>query len=269
MCMKRTFTLLIILIFAVSANAQFTTLYDFEDGADTTIWNPFANGKLGTKNDINVVLNPAMDTVNSSDSVMMFVVHPDADPWVGMYSDAFPVSITQESYILSMMVYKTITSPVSLKLELSLNNGPTTSKSVENTKVDEWQLLSFDFSELKGKIYSRLTVFPDFPASRNKVDSTIVYLDNIAIQDPTNTAVKEFAGVEMKIFPSPAEFRIAVQYPEMTAVRISNIQGQEIRTVSFGLTNSKVIEVGDLKPGIYLATAITPHGDFTMRFMKK
>ncbi len=267
--MKRIFTLLIVLIFAISANAQFTTLYDFEDGADTTVWIPFANGKLGTKNDINVLLNPAMDTVNSSDSVLMFVVHPDADPWVGMYSDAFPVSITQESHVLSIMVYKTIESPVVLKLELSLNSGPTTSKTVSNTVVDEWQMLSFDFSDLKGKIYSRLTVFPDFPASRNKIDSTIVYLDNIAIEDPTNTAIKEFAGIEMKIFPSPAEFRMAVQYPEMTGVRISNIQGQEIRTVSFGLTNSKVIEVGDLTPGIYLATAITAKGNFTMRFMKK
>ena len=52
--MKRIFTLLIVLIFVVTAQAQFY-LYDFEDGVDTTVWVPFANGKTAAKSDINVV----------------------------------------------------------------------------------------------------------------------------------------------------------------------------------------------------------------------
>ncbi len=264
--MKRIFTLLFILIFAITANAQFY-LYDFEDGVDTTVWVPFANGKTGTNKDISVVLNPKMDTINSTDSVMMFVVHDDSDPWVGMFADAATVTISEESHILNMMVYKTKISPVGLKLELSLNSGATTSLYKDNTVVEGWQILSFDFAALKGKSYARLTVFPDFPAKRDS--GTVAYIDNIGFQDESNTAIKEFEGTEMKIYPNPADHRVAVLYPEIRGVRISNIQGQEIKLLRFDPTNSQVVEIGELKPGMYFMTALTAKGDFTMQFMKK
>jgi hypothetical protein len=73
----------------------------------------------------------------------------------------------------------------------------------------------------------------------------------------------------MKLYPNPADFRMAVVYPEMTGVRISYMNGQEIRTLTFGKVDSKVVEVGDLKTGTYLLTAITPKGHFTMPFIKK
>ena len=264
--MKRIFTLLIVLFFVVTAQAQFY-LYDFEDGVDTTVWVPFANGKTAAKSDINVVLNPLLDTINETDSVLMFDVHDDADPWVGMFSDAITVTISEEEHILAMMVYKTKSSPVGLKLELSLNSGATTSLYKDNTVLDGWQLLTFDFSALKGKTYKRLTVFPDFPAKRE--EGILTYLDNIGFQTTTNTVVREFDGESMKIYPNPAEHRVAVQYPGMKALKLSNLQGQEIRTINFGIADSKVVEVGDLKPGFYLATAITEKGNFTMQFVKK
>jgi len=69
---------------------------------------------------------------------------------------------------------------------------------------------------------------------------------NIGIQNSENTSVKEFEVSKMKLYPNPVDYRMAVLYPEMTGVRISNINGQEIRTVKFGVSNQKVIEVGDL-----------------------
>jgi hypothetical protein len=264
--MKGIFTLLILVAFAISANAQFY-MYDFENGEDTTVWVSFANGKTAAKTDISVVLNPKMDTINSTDSVMKFVVHNDADPWVGMFSDAATVTISEESHVLLMMVHKTRVSPVGLKLELSLNGGATTSLYKDNTVIDGWQILSFDFAALKGKSYKRLTVFPDFPAKRDS--GVVAYLDNIGFEDQINTVVKEFEGAQMKIYPNPADYRVAVMYPEMTGVKISNIQGQEMKTVRFDRTDSKVVEIGELKPGLYFATAITAKGNFTMQFLKK
>lgn len=264
--MKRIFTLFIILAIAITANAQFY-LYDFEDGVDTTVWVSFANGKTAAKSDISVVLNPKMDTINSTDSVMKFAVHNDADPWVGMFSDAATISISEESHVLLMMVYKTRVSPVGLKLELSLNGGATTSLYKDNSVVAGWQILSFDFAALKGKSYARLTVFPDFPSKRDS--GTVAYLDNIGFQDQINTVVKEFSGSEMKIYPNPADYRVAVMYPEMTGVKISDIRGQEIKTVRFNRADSKVVEIGELKPGMYFATALTAKGNFTMQFLKK
>jgi hypothetical protein len=273
--MKTIFTFLIVILVAVSAGAQtqYMTVWDFEDGKDTAVWVPFANGAGGSKMDINVVLNPSMDTINGSDSVMMFVVHANADPWVGMWSDSLEmldgaIEISEDSHILSMMVYKTIGSPVHLKLEQSITGGPIAEIADSNDVVNAWQLLEFDFSQVIGNYYARITVFPDFPTGA-RTGGTTVYLDNIAMQDPTNTSVKEFDGSEMKIYPNPVDHRMAVVYPDMTGVRISNINGQEIRTLKFGHVNSKVIEVGDLKTGMYFVTALTSKGNFTMSFMKK
>jgi len=61
---------------------------------------------------------------------------------------------------------------------------------------------------------------------------------------------------------------MAVVYPGITGVRISNINGQKIRTLNFGPVNSKVVEVGDLNSGTYFVTATTPKGNYTMPFFQ-
>ena len=138
--------------------------------------------------DINVVLNPLMDNTNGSDSVMMFVAHDDADPWVGMWADSIDmepfgaIEISDASHMWSMMVYKTISSSTRLKLEQSITAGPDITIADTNDVVNEWQLLEFDFSEVIGNYYKRFTVFPDFPATRT--EGTTVYMDNIGMQDP-------------------------------------------------------------------------------------
>ena len=116
--MKKIFTFLIILFFAISAGAQigYQTIFDFEDGVDTTIWIPFANG-VGTKADLNVVENPLANNVNSSDSVLWMHIYTDAEGWVGYWVDLDTleidgiygnVEISEESYMMSLMVYKPV-----------------------------------------------------------------------------------------------------------------------------------------------------------------
>ncbi|MGE0021426.1 MAG: T9SS type A sorting domain-containing protein [Draconibacterium sp.] len=277
--MKKTFTFLIVLLFVITSNAQvnYKTLFDFEDGVDTTIWMPFANG-LGTKKDLNVVLNPLPGNVNNTDSVLMMRLLIGAESWVGLYVDLDTLEIEDvygaigfddDVYMMSMMVNKPIESSVRIKLERSTTGSPVFTVADTNTVVNEWELLEFNFSEKKGQFFQRVTLFPDDTPKAARTEELVVYMDNVAIQNLNNTSIKEFEGAEMKIYPNPADFRIAVVYPGMTGVKLSNVSGQEIRTVQFGMTNSKVIEIGDLKPGMYFATALTSKGNFTMQFMKK
>jgi len=179
------------------------------------------------------------------------------------------IGFDDDVYMMSMMVNKPIESSVRIKLERSSTGSPVFTVADTNTVVNEWELLEFDFSAKKGNFFQRVTLFPDDTPKAARTGELVVYMDNVAIQNPNNTLIKEFEGAEMKIYPNPADFRIAVVYPGMTGVKLSNVNGQEIRTVQFGVTNSKVIEIGDLKPGMYLATALTAKGNFTMQFMKK
>lgn len=279
--MKKIFTFLIILFFAISAGAQigYQTIFDFEDGVDTTIWIPFANG-VGTKADLNVVENPLANNVNSSDSVLWMHIYTGAEGWVGFWVDLDTleiegiygnVEISEESYMMCLMVNKPVSNSVRIKLERGLTDPGSFTFTVADTNnvVNEWELLEFDFSEIIGHYMQRVTIFPEPTSKANRTEELDVYIDNIGIQNSDNTAVKEFDGVKMKIYPNPAEHRMAVLYPGMTGLRILNINGQEIRTVKFGAANQKVIEVGDLSSGSYFVTALTAKGNFTMPFIKK
>jgi hypothetical protein len=171
---------------------------------------------------------------------------------------------------MSMMVHKPISSSVRIKLERSITGSAVyTAPADTNDVVNEWVFMEFDFKEKIGQYFARIAIFPDGTPKAERTSELDIYVDNIGIQDATNTSIEEFEGVQMKLYPNPADFRMAVVYPGMTGVRISNMNGQEIRTLQFGEADSKVVEVGDLKTGTYLLTAITPKGHFTMPFIKK
>jgi hypothetical protein len=279
--MKKIFTFLLVLFFAITAYAQieYQTIFEFEDGVDTTIWIPFANG-VGTKADLSVVENPLANNVNSSDSVLWMHIYTGAEGWVGFWVDLDTletdgiygaIEITDESYMMSLMVNKPVSNSVRIKLERGLTDPGSYTFTVADTNnlVNEWELLEFDFTEVIGHYMRRLTIFPEPTSKADRTTELDVYIDNIGIQNSGNTVIKEFDGAKMKIYPNPAEHRMAVLYPGMTGLRILNINGQEIRTIKFGTANQKVIEVGYLSSGPYFVTAITAKGNFTMPFIKK
>ena len=281
--MKQIFTFLIVLLTTLSLSAQvkYETMFDFENGMDTLWWNQFAKG-TGTKKDLGVVLNPLQTNLNTSDSVLWMHIYTGAESWVGYYTDLdklyndfeYPIDqiyLTDESHMLSLMVNKPVESSVRIKLERSTTGAsPSTFTAADtNTVVNEWELCEFDFSTMIGNGWQRITIFPEGTSKANRTQEIDVYVDNVGFQTSENTSIKEFEGANMKLYPNPAEFRMAVVYPGMTGVKILNINGQEIRTINFGISNQKVIEVGDLSAGAYFVTAVTQKGNFTMPFIKR
>jgi hypothetical protein len=267
--MKRIFTFLFLFMMITTAFGQMERFFTFETGADTG-WTVFANTAAGIE-DIWVVENPAKDAVNSSDSCLKFHVRPGADRWVGLYTDYDVLTeFTEDAKTLAMMVYKEVISPVGLKVERSLNGGSDLTVKVPNTLTYEWELLTFDFTPAVGFFYERFTIFPDFPDdARDPSDSTDVWMDNIGVPEETNTTVKEFAETKMWLYPTPATNRMAVQCDNMTGIIVSDVTGRIVKSMQFGLTNSKVIPTADLISGIYFLTAETTKGRVTMRFLKE
>jgi uncharacterized surface protein with fasciclin (FAS1) repeats len=149
---------------------------DFETKTDA-VWNVFANG-AGSAEDFMVITNPDKSGINTSNNVLKFKVNDGADPWVGAFSDSYaPFEITENSKTVTMMVWKSVISPVAFKVEGSTNGGPVTEVKVSNTVTNQWEKLTFDMSALVGFKYNRIVIFPDFPASRTS--GTTVYIDNI------------------------------------------------------------------------------------------
>jgi len=65
-----------------------------------------------------------------------------------------------------MMVMKDVLTKCAMKLEHEIDDDSQVEIYLANTVVDEWEKLTFEFSESIGKTYTRLVFFPDFPDTR-------------------------------------------------------------------------------------------------------
>lgn len=268
MPMKKIITLLFVVMSWFSLNAQLAEPITFDEGFGDITWTVFANGANESPQDIVVVENTMKSELNNSDSVLSFTVHDDANQWVGMFTDDLGlIDFSGDNQKLAMLVYKSKISPLRMKVENSLNGGAVTEIPAENTKVDEWELVVFDFSAVAGKIYQRFVVFPDFPETRD--GGTIAYLDNIGNFSSTTTVSRNYSGESLIIYPNPVENRMSVLFPGMTGLKVYDVLGKNVYNLSFTKTGNKVVELGQLPTGTYILAVETENGRFTSRFLKR
>ena len=78
-----------------------------------------------------------------------------------------------------MMVNRSTIGRSALKVESSSDGGPVIELFATNTVVDEWELLTYDFTAGIGFSYPRFVIFPDFPDAARTAGATVL-LDNIA-----------------------------------------------------------------------------------------
>jgi uncharacterized surface protein with fasciclin (FAS1) repeats len=242
---------------------------DFETETDA-VWTIFANG-TGAPSDLEVIANPDKTGINASDHVLKFVINTNADAWAGFYSDSYPdVEFTQSSHTITMMVWKSITSPVTLKVEESTNGGATTELKVNNTLTNQWEKITFDFSSLIGYSYSRITIIPDFPDTRTS--GTTVYIDNIEIlETPTGLLnLYDDAGA-LGIFPNPASDRIQLSGfddAKEGMLRIINTSGVEVEN-RFVNNLSESIDISRLDQGAYFLIVETKSRRYAQKLLVK
>lgn len=259
--MKTIFTLLLLAVFGIGLNAQFLTV-DFETPEDDTLWTQFANAGDAAEN-FTLVVNPDKTGINTSDNCIKFIVLDNADPWVGAWSDVGNINITSENYMLHMMVYKDVVSPVGMKVE---GGGDPIELKVANTTTGAWELISFDFTAAIGATWTRLVVFPDFPETRTA--GSLAYLDNFEFPG-TPTSVREVKGLYMSVYPNPTTDMITIQYPGMKSITISNMVGQRVKVLSDVSDYIQSVEVSDLESGVYFVILETENGPVSSKFVKR
>lgn len=157
---------------------------DFEAGgfgANWT-WTVFENG---TNPPVEIVANPDASGINTSAKVLKVTALQAGNPWAGFESkhgaDIGSFTFDQTNKIVRIMVWKSVISDVGLKF--AENNGEAQPEiKIPNTKVNEWEEITFDVSSLIGKgitgIIDQIIIFPDFDLSGRTQDN-VVYIDNI------------------------------------------------------------------------------------------
>jgi len=264
--MKKVWIALLFFLFCAFANAQLSLPVYFEEPEEDTNWAQFANGGEAPEN-FNLAENPDNHGINPSDSCIQFTVAENADPWVGAYSDAYgEIEITSENPVLQMMVYKNVISDCELKLEAGADVFGVV---VPNTETEEWELLSFDFSEVIGKIYTRLTFFPDFPEARTA--GSLCYIDNIGFEGTFDfgTSLKENSHMTLAIYPNPAAEKIEVKCEGINRIAITNLIGQSVKSFQFQKSDHAVLDISDLSRGIYFITVESSAGTVSSKFARE
>ena len=180
--MKKQYLLLMFLAGIFTATSQNAPI-DFEaggNGADLT-WTVFEND---TNPPLEIVVNPDPSGINTSETVAKFTALQLGQPYAGVESmhgsDIGTFDLTASNALVNIMVYKTKISDVGIKY-VTPSGGAQMELKVANTLVNQWELITIDFSDYIGlgetTGLDQIVIFPDFIA-RDADD--VIYFDNIS-----------------------------------------------------------------------------------------
>ncbi len=154
-------------------------------------WTTFENGNNPP---VEMVANPSASGINLSSTVCKFTALVSGAPWAGfesVHGQGIGVfNLTAANCQIKVMVYKSVISPVGLKF--ATPSGASSGEIlVSNTLVDQWEELTFDFTNVLSNPTSigidQIIFFPDFT---QRSDNNICYIDNIKFsnQDGSQSA---------------------------------------------------------------------------------
>jgi hypothetical protein len=234
-------------------------IVDHEAVPTTLNFKYFANGSLEAAGyQFEVIPNPNPSTINTSGKVGKFVKAGDALPFAGMYS--FP---DLESPI-DWKGVKTVKAKVhmdhignfAVKVEGSATGAPAFEIPVANTKVNQWEELTFNFAAVPDNgEYRRLTLFFDLGIDATGTDVTS-YFDDIVIGNGACGSVGVF---------NPTVETLSIQpNPVSDWLQVNNMNGLQRLEVfnAFGQRVAQVNTLGDER--IDLNVVQFPAGMYTL-----
>ena len=234
--MKIVLQLIVALIFTtgITQNAPI----DFEPGGfgDTWTWTVFEND---TDPALEIVTNPDPTGINTSETVAKFTALEAGQPFAGVESmhgaDIGIFDLNPTNAIVNIMVWKTKISDIGIKYATP-SGGAQMELKVANTLVNQWELISIDFTSYIGlgetTGLDQIIIFPDFIA---READDIIYFDNITFGP----------AVPGDVIELPVDFELAVDYgvigfegtevaveanPDMSGINVSNTVVKSTKT---------------------------------------
>lgn len=216
----------------------------------------FANGALEAQGyQFEVVDNPAPAGINTSAKVGKFVKAADAAPWAGMYADLEAVIDFKTNKTAKAKVHMNHVGNFAMKLEASQTGASNIELPVANTKVNEWEELTFDFSSIPDNAeYKRLTLFFDLLIDATGVD-VVSYFDDIVIGDGACGEVGVFQPIpveSMAIAPNPVKDVLFVEnFNGVSRIDVMNAFGQRVASIHVSNELRSEIVVSQFASGVY------------------
>lgn len=224
---------------------------DYETLGQDWAWTLFENGDNASTL-YAVVSNPDVTGINTSANCAKYIVNAAGQPWAGLWSSNIgEITFSSTNCIVKMMVNKNVISNFDLKFENS-NASVSFEKSVPNTVTDQWEELTFDYSDQIGKTVSKIVIIPDFPSSRTA--GSVDYWDNISFHSKTIVGIGQNVVDQVTISPNPVKNQLLVKSEDIISqVIIRNILGQTVKSVLVNGLDAN-IDLSQFSSGNYLVT---------------
>jgi hypothetical protein len=230
-------------------------------------WKYFANGSLEAANyQFEIVDNPNASGINTSAKVGKFVKAGDAQPFAGMYTNPnleAPVKWNGNKTIRAK-VHMDHIGNFAVKVEGDPVNGTAVEVPVANTKINEWEELTFNFATVPDNSeFMRLTVFFDLGINATGANVTS-YFDDIVIGDGSCLTSSVFGPTEvepMLVSPNPALNLLRIENLEsVIRIEVINQYGQRVATISTSGDQITELDVTRLPAGVYHLAAYNKNG---------
>lgn len=213
--------------------------------------------------DLVVVENPFKDR-NTTNKCGKFV-RKQSGPWnAGFFViPTAPMVINATNKYFHIMIYKTMQSPLNLKLESGSPVSTTGDITINPTAsdVNKWVDYVFEIPAAKYSSYAKISLFPDFlqspvPSDRFTEDQNI-YFDDIEINDSPNTRdittnLKNPNDLSANVWIDNNKDIIIIKYSNLEdQARLYDMAGHNIKTIILS-KGKNIIKANELKSGVYL-----------------
>jgi hypothetical protein len=245
---------------------------DFEPGGIGADWT-FVVFVNADNPPLEIVPNESATGANTSATVAKFTArpigdNPDSRDFAGLFSDnigTFTLNATNQ--IVKVKVYKPVISDFGIKFEGQ--NGNINELKVSNTLINQWEVLTFDFSAFvgtpQGTNINRIVLFPDFA---NRTQENIIFFDDITFS--ATLGVEEFQNANFKVYPNPSknDWTIKSENTVITSVDLIDINGRQVLS-SQPNTFEMTIDTSNISQGIYIARISSDKGVETVKLVKQ
>ena len=147
-------------------------------------------------------------------------------------------------------------------------------RSVQTTKTEQWETLTFDFTNAPTDMPSLAFMFDFTAGSTNVGDGTATstfYFDEIKFANvPLNSnQLGDFQPI--KIYPNPAtdSWNLNIADTEILKVDILALDGRLLETITTPAVHSVRIDASNYSTGVYIVKLSTAIGQETVRLIKQ
>ncbi len=245
-------------------------IMDFDNPAFTSeVWKFFPADNSGA---FELVDNPDKSGINQSDKVGKAVEKASGEqPWQGMYTDLFSYIDLSTTKRVKMKIWSPQIASVTMKLENPATPGAPGSSgdnTVANTKMNEWEELTWDFSTSPTPLpddgnYRRVTLIWDI--ENVPANDVIYYFDDIRLEGSDCTSpTSVFEPLDLTplaLAPNPVNNLLRVDHlGTISKLEIYNLLGRRVASVWVGNDSVANLDVSNLPAGIYTLAGFTRNG---------